>query len=574
MENQLKVSVGSFTSKGRKAINQDFHDICIPSEPLLTTKGVAVALADGISSSEVSQIASKTSVTSFLLDYFSTPETWSVKKSVQRVMTATNSWLYSQGQKSPFHYDKDKGYVCTFSAMILRSSTAYMFHVGDSRIYRLRDEVMEQLTDDHRLWVSSAKSYLNRALGVDPEVKIDYRTYDTEVGDYFLFATDGVYEFVDAEFIISTIKEHKNDLQKAADIIGNQAYDNDSDDNITIQIVGIDTLPSKEAKEIYQRLAQKPLAPVLEVRDFFEGFEILRELHSSHRSHVYLAVDLQTQTKVVLKVPSVDMQDDKAALERFLMEEWISKRISSEHLLRSFEMPRKRNYHYNVTEFIEGQTLRQWMIDNPNPKIETVREMAEQIAKGLLALHRQDMVHQDIRPENIMIDKQGTLKIIDFGSVRVEGIVDINVLMEHDEILGTAQYSAPEYFLGFIGTNRSDIYSLAAIVYEMLSGEMPYGTKVAQANSRSLQKKLKYRYLDATELGIPLWIDEALKRALQPDPHYRYDTLSEFLYDLRHPNRDFLAQKRPPLIERDPVFFWRSSTFALLGVLLLVLINH
>lgn len=130
------------------------------------------------------------------------------------------------------------------------------------------------------------------------------------------------------------------------------------------------------------------------------------------------------------------------------MEEWIARRISSAHVLKSFTPSRKRNYLYNVLEFIEGQTLSQWIIDNPNPTLETVRQTVEQIAKGLLALHRQEMIHQDLRPQNIMIETSGTLKIIDFGATRVEGIMDINIRLEQENLLGTALYSAPEYFLG------------------------------------------------------------------------------------------------------------------------------
>ena len=100
MSNQLKITIGEYSDKGRKEVNQDFHDIRIPQEPQLTHKGIAIALADGISSSEVSQIASKVSVTTFLSDYFSTPESWSVKKSAERVLAATNSWLNSQSRQS------------------------------------------------------------------------------------------------------------------------------------------------------------------------------------------------------------------------------------------------------------------------------------------------------------------------------------------------------------------------------------------------------------------------------------------------------------------------------------------
>ena len=161
---RLKISLGQHSDKGRKEINQDFHGACIPDEPQLTAKGIAVALADGVSSSNVSQVASEAAVKGFLEDYYCTSPAWSVRQSAQRVLMAINSWLYAQTRQSQYRYDQDRGYVCTLSALIVKSTTAHLFHVGDSRIYRLRDGSLEQLTEDHRLWISREKSYLGRAL--------------------------------------------------------------------------------------------------------------------------------------------------------------------------------------------------------------------------------------------------------------------------------------------------------------------------------------------------------------------------------------------------------------------------
>lgn len=571
MYNQLALSISQYSSAGRKEVNQDFHDVCIPKEPLLTNKGVAVAIADGISSSDVSQIASKTSVTSFLIDYFSTPESWSVKKSAERVLSATNSWLYTQSKQGQYHYDKDRGYVCTFSGMIIRSSTAHIFHAGDTRIYRLRHSRLEQLTEDHRLWISRDKSYLSRALGMDSQVTTDYESFQVEKNDTFLFMTDGVYEFVSSDFIIQILQETAQLFESKAKTIADKAYDAGSTDNLTIQIIRIEALPHKDIDEIHKQLTHKPFPPLLEPRNHFDGYTIIRTLSSSSRSHVYLARDDETDTFVVLKTPSIDLRDDTAYLERFLMEEWIAIRINNPHVAKSYLRTRERNYIYTVMEYIEGQTLKQWMIDNPKPSIEIVRNIAEQIARGLLALHRQEMIHQDLRPDNIMIDHSGTVKIIDFGSTRVEGIVDVNTYLDQENLLGTALYSAPEYFLGKIGTSRSDLFSLGVIVYQMLSGRFPYGVKVARCTTKAAQKKLKYDSLDLEEIKIPAWIDETLKKALQPDPYDRYAELSEFLYDLRHPNIDFINRSRPHFIERHPVIIWKGISSVLFGIILLLL---
>src|SRR6185312_16751417 len=114
MTRGLRVSVGQHSDKGRKPINQDFHGVLLPDEPLLSTKGISIVLADGISSSAVSQIASESAVKSFLTDYYCTSESWTVKTSAGRVLDAANSWLHAQTRNT---YDRDKGYVCTVSAM-------------------------------------------------------------------------------------------------------------------------------------------------------------------------------------------------------------------------------------------------------------------------------------------------------------------------------------------------------------------------------------------------------------------------------------------------------------------------
>src|SRR6476659_974070 len=133
----LKVSVGQHSDRGRKAVNQDFYGFRVPAEPQLSSKGIAVALADGIGSSEVSQVAAEVAVMGFLDDYYCTPESWSVRRSVDRVLSATNSWLNSRTQQSQYRYEKDRGYVCTLSGLVLKSTSAHVFHVGDTRVYRL-----------------------------------------------------------------------------------------------------------------------------------------------------------------------------------------------------------------------------------------------------------------------------------------------------------------------------------------------------------------------------------------------------------------------------------------------------
>lgn len=574
MSSELKISAGQYSDKGRKESNQDFHGIYVPQEPQLSAKGIAIALADGISSSAVSDVASQYAVTGFLEDYYCTSEAWSVKTSAERILSATNSWLHAQTQKSPYRYDKDKGYVCTLSAMVIKSATAHIFHVGDSRIYRLRGKALEQLTRDHRVWIAQGQSYLGRALGFKPQLEIDYQTQQVEQGDLFLLATDGVYEHVTEHDMAGIIRRHADEpegLDLAARSIVDKAFERGSGDNLTAQIVRVDALPRREAGEMLQQLSGLPLPPMLEARTQFDGYTIVREVQGSSRSHIYLATDNDSGALAILKTPSIDLGGDPAYLERFLTEEWIARRINSAHVLKPHVPTRKRHYVYVATEYIDGQTLAQWMIDNPRPALESVRGLVEQIAKGLRAFHRLEMLHQDLRPENIMIDNTGTAKIIDFGATRVASLAELDGPGGRDDILGTAQYSAPEYFLGEGGTTRSDLFSLGVITYQMLTGRLPYGAEVAKSRTRAAQNRLRYDSALRDDREIPAWIDDVLRKAVHPDPAKRYGELSEFVYDLRHPNRAFIHKTRQPLLERNPLAFWRGLALILAVVIVVML---
>jgi serine/threonine protein phosphatase PrpC len=570
MPRPLCVALGQHSDKGRKETNQDFHGAYVPNEPLLHSKGIAVAIADGIGSSNVSHIASEAAVTGFLEDYYCTSPAWSVKTSVQRVLMAVNSWLHSHTLASPYRYDKDRGYVCTLSALVIKASTAHVFHVGDSRVYRLGRSGLEQLTNDHRLRISEDTSYLSRALGAHPQIEIDYRPLPIEEGDTFLLTTDGVHEAVDEATMAGYIRAHGHDLDAAAKAIAEAAYERGSADNLTVQIVRVDGVPDQDLPEIQRQIADLPFPPELAPRMVLDGYTIVRELHASHRSRLCLARDGESQTPVVIKTPSVDLRGDAAYLERFLMEDWIARRIDSPHVLRAAGTARRRQYLYNVMEYVDGQTLTQWMIDNPRPKPETVRRIVEQIAKGLLAFHRAEMLHQDLRPDNVMIDRAGTVKIVDFGSTYVAGIAESAVSPAAGGILGTAQYTAPEYFLGEPGTTQSDLYSLGVIAYQMLSGRLPYGAEVAKARTRAAQRRLNYASVLADDREIPAWFDDVLRHATHPDPSKRFAELSELTYGLRRPSAAWLRKTRAPLIERNPVAFWRGLCVILLVIVVVL----
>lgn len=569
MADRLHIEIGQYSQAGRKESNEDFYGVTIPDDVLLSTKGIAAVIADGMSGSDAGEVASELSVKGFLHDYFSTPESWTVKTSVEKVLTALNRWLYGLAQRE---YESPKGLVTTFSAIVLKSTTAHLFHIGDSRIYRLRDRSLECLTQDHRVHISKRRDYLSRALGIDLYVDIDYRAIPIEKGDVFIFATDGVHDFLSDEslhdlLLHGLLMDEGQTLDQTARHIIENAFNAGSDDNLTCQILRIDEIPKETEFEFYNKLTTLPFPPDLSPGMILDGYRIVRELHATPHIQVYLAQDTATNQRVALKTPSVNFEDDPTYINLFVHEEWIGKRLSNPHVMKVFPPTRPRRFLYYAAEYIEGQTLREWMNDHPNPTLSEVRLIVKQIVAGLRAFHRREMIHQDLKPENIMIDTEGTVKIIDFGSTKIAGLEEIATPLKTHHLVGTLDYAAVEYFRDQPGSNRSDIFSLGVITYAMLTGKLPYGTVVSKRALRHLQ----YQSARDANPSVPAWLDAVLKKAVHPQPERRYAHLSEFLHDLSYPNPELTDLRPRPLLERNPAAFWKgvSLTLFLLNILTL-----
>ncbi|MED5619835.1 bifunctional protein-serine/threonine kinase/phosphatase [Ideonella sp. BN130291] len=559
----LTLLTGQCSDRGRQPVNQDFHGILIPEGPLLASKGIAIALADGIGSSAVSQLASQAAVRSLLEDYYCTSDAWSVKTSVERVLVAANSWLHAQNMQGPGRYDRDRGWVCTLSALVIKSRTAHLFHVGDARICQVHGgKALEPLTQEHRVQVGAGQHYLARALGAQAQLELDYRNLALEVGDTFVLMTDGVHEHLPEPALLAALQAHGDDLDAAARAIVDQALAHGGPDNATVQLVRVAELPEPQANEVARLATQLPLPPILQPRMLFDGWRIVRELHGSSRSHIHLATDEATGEVVVLKTPSIDLRNDPAYLERFLLEEWVARRIDHPHVLKPRAVDRPRQYLYVVFEYVEGCTLAQWMLDHPHAELARVRAIVAQVGTALRAFHRREMQHGDLRPENILIDATGTPKIIDFGAVRVAGLAELAPDAPAG-VLGSVAHTAPECLLGQAGTAVSDQFSLAVVTYQLLTGRLPYGPEVAQCRNEADVKRLRYRSAVPVRPTLPEWVDDALQKALHPDAAQRHADVDEFVHALHQPPAGRMRSTRQPLIERSPLVFWKALCAAL-----------
>ncbi|MEP5633788.1 MAG: bifunctional protein-serine/threonine kinase/phosphatase [Tateyamaria sp.] len=566
----LAISLGQWSSAGRKPENQDFYGAIIPVDNALTLKGVTVAIADGVSSSKWGREAAEIAVKGLLTDYYSTPDTWAVKPAASAVIAATNAWLHGKSRAAHVE-DIDHGWVSTLSALILKARTAHIFHVGDSRVWRMAGRSLEQLTTDHNVPNGADGHYLNRAMGAAPQVEIDCITTPISIGDVFLMTTDGVHVAMKGSKVVDILNATA-DLNTAAQAIGQTAHDLGSKDNLSVQIIRVDGVPPPLAADLVSDLARLPCPDLPKTGDVIDSYVIKRPIHANARSHIYLA-QAPDQTLIALKIPSVDLRDDPDYRRRFMMEEWIARRVQNPHLLATVPAPTHRTKFYVLSEYITGQTLRQWMHDHPQAQLQDVRDIIAQLISGTRAMHRRQMLHQDLRPENVMIDASGTVKIIDFGSTFVAGVAETAQTPPSQNILGTLQYAAPEYFAGAQTGPASDLFSIGVIAYEMLTGRLPYGTQVSQVRSQKDLHRLHYQTAHDAGNAVPDWVDDALKRALHPNAAHRQSSMSEFLGDLMRPSTKWSRQTARPLMEQNPLAFWKTLC-AVLGLIILFLLTR
>lgn len=575
---KLSVSYGGYSTAGVKERNEDAFAAVLPTNQQRFSKGAVVSIADGVSCSDNAGLASRTSVSTFIQDYLSTPDTWDVKTSASRVLTALNSWLLAQGQSGLARHN---GFVTTFSTAIFRSTTAHILHCGDSRIYRYRSGELLQLTTDHVLPQGKDSVTLTRALGMDTELKVDYQHRSLRVDDLFLFTTDGVHGSLKHQQLtamLTAIAEAPDmagegvngAMEKAAREMAEQALAAGSTDNISCMVLKVLELPVEDLDETYRQLTRLVIPPALAPGNKIDGYTITQVLHSGSRSHLYLATHPRYRQRFVIKAPSLNFAEDPQYLEGFLREQWVGRRIDHPGIMKIYEPVADSRFLYHLCEFIEGTTLRQWMYDNPNPDLQKVRALTTQIATCLRVLQRLGMLHRDLKPDNIMLMPTGEIKLIDFGTVQVSGLQDVVSTLKEETPVGTADYMAPEYLLGERGEYRSDIFSLGVIVYEMLTGTLPYKAPSAYNSRKDNYAFWQYRSSRDVRADIPLWLDLALKKACAPRPSQRYAALSEFVHDIEVPNSQLLAAHRQvPLMVKNPLRFWQSVS-AILFVLLIL----
>lgn len=572
---QLDICLGGYSEEGVREKNQDAFAVKLSnSYSEKKYKGIVATLADGVSCSSHGQQASQTSVTQFINDYYCTPESWNVKLSASKVLNSLNSWLYHHSKSNVRH----NGLITTFSCIIFKSTTAHLFHVGDSRIYRYRDGVLKQLSHDHVRVLYAQNKVLTRGLGMDCNLDIDYQSVALQPDDIFLMSSDGVHDHLDDKALVRHLAEldgrqcEARDFEKYARKICTDALNKGSKDNLTCLLLKVKQLPSSDIEELFENSIHLTIPPALAKGNEIDNFEIEEIIHQGARSHVYLATDKITNKQHILKMPSLNFIDDKGYLEGFCKEQWVGQRLTHPSIMAILPRLKSSPFLYHICEYVQGVTLREWIAQNPQPTLESVHNIVKKIVAAVRILQRSSMVHRDLKPENIIISKNGGVTLIDFGTVHIDGLDEIAPSLVKNEPLGAVDYIAPEYLDGDQATSLSDLFSIAVMAYEMLSGELPYPATTSQSLQKARSSKWDYRPISQFRTDLPEWVDGVLKKATEPLVNKRYAAMSEFTSELFPTNKKLQnIPEQSSFMERNPLRFWQSLAFIFLSIALVEL---
>lgn len=573
MTKNLHIDIGQFTTQGIKPHNEDSVGFEFPQDDhLLINKGACGVLADGVSTAEAGKQASQLCIQQFIEDYYKTPDTWTVEHAGQQILSGINLKLY---RLSDAYKVEGKGFLCTFSCVVVKSRTAHIFHVGDSRVYLYRKGQLSQLTKDHSVFISKSQPVLSRAMGMDTQIHVDYQSVPVEEGDLLLCTSDGVHDFLDSEQIAQVLAKSGSAEEKSKTLC-DVSLEHQSNDNISAVILEIKTLSSENIDDFNARLTRLPFPPALEVGMKIDGFEVQKEIYASSRSQLYKVRDSESGEEMVMKTPSVNFEEDNHYIDRFIQEEWIGKRIRSSYVVEVKSLKREKHFLYYLMEPVEGQTLTEWIKANPMSDPTLCMNIIEQIAAGLRAFHKNDSTHQDLRPSNIMIkmgqNNKPIIKIVDFGSVYVAGIAELFKPITHDGALGTASYADPLYLQGRNPGIQGDLYSLGTIAYELFTQKLPYGDDIEACTTSMSFDRLRYKQARKYNPIIPIWFDRALETSVKFNVQERYRNIRDFIKDLKYPNPDFLRDDPKVEYTKSPLLFWQGmSVFWVIMLFLMIM---
>jgi serine/threonine protein phosphatase PrpC len=560
VETGVRASVGFASKTGPRKANEDFAGTVSGSELPEPRQEIIAAIADGIGGAKGGRVAAETAVRGFLDGFCDLPETMEVQRAGARIVSALNGWINTMGRQDP----KLAGMGCTLTALVLRGRVAHLLHVGDTRAYRLSGNRLTCLTSDHVRQNGRERSHtLNRALGVEAEVRLDYATQPVTLHDRFLLCSDGVHGFLTEQSIADILRERSAPEDTASALVG-AALQSGSTDNCTALVLDVVALPTAGSADISAAILHLPVIPVPIVGETIDGFVLTALISDGRYTRLFGAEDEVEGGTVALKFPKPQMASVDAYRSAFVREAWVGARVHNPWVGRVIELPPGRQTAlYTVMPLYQGELLETRLSRSPALGLEEGRNIAVKLARAVAALHRVGIIHRDIKPDNVILESGGSLKLIDLGVVRVPGLEEF----PPENIPGTAAYMAPEMLAGEPGNEATDIYALGVTMFRAFTGEYPYGNLDATSPPRRNQP----RDFSTLRPDLPAWLEAALTRAIAADPARRFDDMTEVAVVMEAgPARAPTEIRRPrTLYERAPLQVWQGIA-ALLALALLV----
>ncbi|RTL54966.1 MAG: bifunctional protein-serine/threonine kinase/phosphatase [Rhodocyclaceae bacterium] len=535
----LTVAIGHSSLVGPRLRNEDFLGFVTPEGQVLDTKGILLAVADGVGGEAAGNEASEYTVRGLISDYYATSDTWAVPKALETVLGALNRWLLSHAAARR----ETAGMATTLSAIVLRGNRWYSCHVGDSRIYRLRAGKLDCLTQDHVWEHPEMRHVLKRAVGLDAHLVVDHSEGDLKPGDAFALMSDGVWNTLGDERIAAILTAH-NDAQDAAADLTQSAVTKGAQDNCTALVARVDAVPEANLRDRLSGAVQLPLPPAMRVGDQLDGLTVEEVLHESRVTLLYRVREPHSGKQLVLKTLRADAADNDAR-NALVYEEWLARRAIAPCFPQVADGEPHTHLYYLMT-WHEGETLAAMLERGHRFTVAEVGKLGQDLLQGIAFLHRLGIVHRDIKPDNIHLGRDGRLRILDLGVAASDG-VDFQEINNP----GTPSYMAPQLFGGEAASVSSDLYAAGVTLYQLLTRKYPYGEIEPFQKPRFGDPVTPLRFRP----DIPQWLEALLLKAVARDTRDRFETAEEFLLALEQgANKPLRMPRRMPLAQRDPQF--------------------
>lgn len=558
---RIQIQYGLASEQGRRPRNEDYAGIWLGTPGQQATQGIVAAVADGVGGSKGGRVAAELAVRSFIDAYYAQPETVGVQHAAASSIDAFNGWLHKMGRTDALLENA----ACTFTSLILLGRKVHVFHVGDSRAYRLSDSQLTLLTEDHTLKQPDLNHVLFRAVGIEPFVRLDHVAEPLRPHDRFLLCSDGVHGTLGKSRLRDLLLRRSAPEEAAREIVA-AALDAGSHDNATAVVIDVIALPAVEHTDLAPAISALPIRdPAPKAGETVDGFRLDGVLSDGRYSRLFKAADTTDGDRpVVVKFPQPTVATEKTYHLAFVREAWVATRIHNPWVGAVIEVPPEhQTCLYSVMPFYEGETLERRLGRKPRLTLREGAGIATRIAKAVAALHRAGIVHRDIKPDNVILESSGGLRLIDLGVVRLPRVEDFPA----PDTPGTPSYMAPELFAGQPGDELSDVYALGVTVYRAFTDRYPYGEIEPFSHPRFGKPVPLSRYRP----DLPGWLEAMLERAVAADRKERMADAIEFAMELENglERGEPVSPRRVPFYERDPVRFWQIVSAMLALTLLL-----